>query len=111
APAFSPAVGARIALADGLPGIASPVNSMQNRFRLLDAYVSWTWRNYQFSFGTQSLWWGPGQGSAFLFTNNSEPILMFRVRRAAPFKLPGPLRFMGPVETEAMFGRLEGHQN
>ena len=30
--------------------------------------------NWNLAFGKQSLWWGPGEGSAFLFSDNAEPI-------------------------------------
>jgi hypothetical protein len=65
--------------------------------------------NWQLSFGKQSLWWGPGENGALNFSNNAEPIPMFRVSRTAPMKLPSVLGFLGPVRTEFFLGQLSGH--
>jgi membrane-associated phospholipid phosphatase len=81
-----------------------------NRFQFLDAYVGLTMSDWEFSFGRQSLWWGPGVGGPMLFSNNAEPINMFRVNRVTPFKLPSILGWLGPMRTELFFGQLSGYQ-
>ncbi len=53
---------AAIAAADFTPlAAAGPVSGF-TRGRVLEAYVSYTFHNNQFSFGKQALWWGPGRG-------------------------------------------------
>jgi len=80
------------------------------RGRLLDAYVSYTLWNNQFSFGKQTLWWGPSRSGATLFSNNAEPVTMFRYDRVNPLRLPGPLKFLGPMRLQFLLGRLSGAQ-
>lgn len=79
-------------------------------FQFLDAYVGMNLANWQVSFGRQSLWWGPSDSGTMAFTNNALPITMFRIDRVHPFRLPGPLRFLGDVRIDAFLGRLSGHE-
>lgn len=110
APAYSLPVRQLIAKVDSNPlQPPSPV-STANQFRLLDTYVAANLGNWNLAFGKQSLWWGPGEGGALLFSDNAEPIYMFRMSRTAPFKLPWILGWLGPVKTEAFFGKLSGNQ-
>jgi hypothetical protein len=102
-----------IATADNLPaappGIAPP--SVQ-QFQMLDAYVGLTLSNWEFSFGRQSLDWGPGdagQGGSMMFSDNPAPIDMFRINRVTPLAIPWVSRFLGPLRVEAFFGQLSGH--
>jgi membrane-associated phospholipid phosphatase len=81
-----------------------------NRFRILDAYMSYNLRRWQLSFGTQSLNWGPAESGAFMMSNNAEPVLMFRVSRTSPAVLPGFLAYLGPLRTEIFFGQLAGQK-
>jgi len=101
-----------IASVDGLP--PSPPTmpfAGVNRFRLLDAYVGMKLANWQISFGRQSLWWGPAEKGAMLFTNNAEPLSkMFRIDRVSPFRLPGPLRYFGDIRMQFFLGQVSGHQ-
>jgi hypothetical protein len=87
---------------------ALPIGQV-NHFRLLDAYVGMTLDNWQVTFGRQSLWWGPGVGGAMMFSNNAEPINMFRINRVSPFKLPSILGWLGPMRVEFFLGQLAGH--
>ncbi len=89
------------------PGTPQPSVS---RFELLDAYVGMTISNWQVSFGKQSLWWGPGDGGPMMFSNNAEPINMFRVNRVAPLKLPSILGWLGQMRTEFFLGQLSGYE-
>jgi hypothetical protein len=81
-----------------------------NQFGLIDAYMSVTLNNTQFSFGKQSLWLGPDRGSAFLFSNNAESVPMFKISSVSPFKFPLLSRFLGPAQAEYFLGQLQGHQ-
>jgi len=111
APAPSQAVLSFISGADGLPSgsPAMPI-ATTNRFRLLDCYVGMNLANWQVSFGKQSLWWGPNEGGPFLFSDNAEPITMFRISRNAPFRLPGIFGLLGDIRVEFFTGQLSGHQ-
>jgi Capsule assembly protein Wzi/PAP2 superfamily len=99
-----------VAAADHLPGTPPPTGtaSVQD-FRMLDAYVGLTLSNWEFSFGRQSLDWGPGDGGSIMFSDNAAPIDMIRVNRVTPLAIPLVSRFLGPLRVEAFFGQLSGH--
>ncbi len=80
-----------------------------NQFNLLDAYVGVNLENWELTFGKQSLWWGTARGGAFLFSDNADPINMFRASRVTPFRLPWLFRLMGPVKLDLFFGQLSGN--
>jgi membrane-associated phospholipid phosphatase len=82
--------------------------SSTDQFQLLDAYVGMTVGNWQFTFGKQSLWWGPGVGGSMILSNNAQPMNMFRVSRVSPFKLPSVLGYFGPMSMEIFLGQLSG---
>jgi hypothetical protein len=92
---------------------ATPVQSSAapaiNQFRLLDTYVAARVADWELAFGKQSLWWGPAQGSALLFSDNAEPIYMFRASRIAPFTLPWIFHWLGPMKWDLFFGKLSGN--
>lgn len=113
APGLAPwrdAVGQAIAAADLNPAAPQPPASAVSGVRLLDAYVSLQWKGMAFSFGRQSLWWGPSASGAMLMSDNAEPITMLRVDRTSPAKLPGPFGRLGPMRTQFFLGRLSGQQ-
>lgn len=99
-----------IAKVDALPGVppATPMAKV-NQYHLLDGYVAMSAENWEISFGKQSLWWGPGKGGPMLFSDNADPINMFRISRVAPFTLPSFLRRLGPFRVEFFLGQLDGH--
>ena len=80
-----------------------------SRFRLLDAYVSWTFHGFRVSFGQQSLWLGPSPGGPFLLSDNASPVRMLRVEQG-PIHVPGLSHLLGPMRTEFLIGRLSGTQ-
>jgi hypothetical protein len=109
-PAYSQDVRDLIAQMDSNPvQPAHPVPTL-NQFRLLDTYALTKIANWDFSFGKQSLWWGPGEGGALLFSDNAEPIYMFRAGRDAPFTLPWIFHALGPMKVDAFFGKLSGNE-
>ena len=111
APAESLAARQFIASTDALPSVppATPVSAV-NRVRLLDAYAGLTFSNWQLSYGMQSLWWSPMQSGPLMFSDNAEPINMFRISRVSPFKLPSFLGWFGPMRLELFVGQLAGHE-
>ena len=85
----------------------TPISQI-NRFQLLDTYVGANFANWQFTFGYQSLWWGPAAGGPMAFSDNAQPLPMFRVDRVSPFKLPSVLGYLGPMRIEFFLGQLSG---
>jgi hypothetical protein len=75
---------------------------------LLDAYVGLTFSDWEFSFGRQSLWWGPGDGGPLMFSDNAAPLDMFRINRVTPMTLPSVFRRLGPMRVEFFLGQLRG---
>ncbi|MFZ1006136.1 MAG: capsule assembly Wzi family protein [Candidatus Sulfotelmatobacter sp.] len=78
--------------------------------RFLDTYVAMNLSDWQLSYGNQSLWWGPEQGGPLMFSDNAEPVRMFRVNRVTPFTLPSFLGVFGPIRLEAFVGQFSGYQ-
>jgi hypothetical protein len=110
AAAYSDAVRNVIANVDSNPvQPANPIAAV-NRFELLDTYVGASLGGWNLTFGKQSLWWGPDYGGELIFSNNAEPIYMFRVSRITPFTLPWIFHWLGPMKTEAFFGKLSGNE-
>ena len=95
---------------EGLPFAPAQRTDTLDRFRLLDAYASFTFHNNVISFGNQTLWWGPGRDGPFLGSNNAEPLPMLRISRAKPFVLPWIFRFIGAMRVEAFWAQLGGQQ-
>ena len=81
-----------------------------NEGRFLDAYVALNLSDWQLSYGNQSLWWGPSQGGSLMFSDNAQPVRMFRVNRVTPFTLPSFLGALGPMRVEAFIGQYSGYQ-
>ncbi len=92
----------------GLPLPPAGLYPAVDRFDALNAYVAMNLENWQVSAGKQSLWWGPGEGGAMMYSDNAEPVDMIRISRVSPFKLPGPFALMGPVRTEFFIGKQSG---
>lgn len=108
-PPLSAAARNFIAAADLVPVPPAASFAAIDRPRLLDAYVALkAGRNWQFSFGQESLSWGPGLGGSFLLSNNAEPIPMARLV-TTDLRLPGVLRWLGPARIDNFFGQLAGH--
>ena len=110
APAYSLAVRNAISIMDLNPvQRASPIPEVK-QFRLLDTYVAANVAGWDLSFGKQSLWWGPGFGSALMFSDNAEPVYMFRASRIAATTLPWIFHWLGPMKQDYFVGKLAGNQ-
>ena len=107
--AYSLPVRQAIAFVDANPLQPAQAVAAVDQVRLEEAYVGVNVENWQMTFGKQSLWWGPGEGGAMLFSNNAEPIYMFRTSRATPLQLPWIFHWMGPVKVDFFFGQLAGN--
>lgn len=95
---------------DGLPPQPPERVPSVNRFDPLEMYVGAAFGNFNFTFGKQSIWWGPGEDSAFHFSDNAEPFYSLRMDQQEPIVLPGPFRVLGHVRTQFLVGKLSGHQ-
>ena len=110
APAYSLPVRQAIAAMDYNDVLPPTPIPSTDQFQLLDTYVSANVANWDLAFGKQSLWWGPGDGGALLFSDNAAPIYMFRASRIVPFHLPWILRQLGPMKWDLFYGKLSGNQ-
>jgi capsule assembly protein Wzi/PAP2 superfamily protein len=108
-PALSPAQIQFIATADKVAPSPNSSFAAINQFQLLDAYAGINLHNWQFSFGNQSLSWGPGIGGSLLLSNNAAPFPMVRISPAAPVEIPGLSKILGPFNIEQFYGRIDGH--
>jgi membrane-associated phospholipid phosphatase len=77
---------------------------------LLDAYVAMNLSDWQISYGKQSVWWGPDEAGGMMLSDNADPLLMFRVNRVTPFKLPSVFSILGPMRVEFFLGQYSGYQ-
>jgi membrane-associated phospholipid phosphatase len=110
APAYSLPVRQAIATVDQNPLQPAIPVEQTDRFAVLDTYIGTAMNNWQFTFGKQSLWWGTARGGAFLFSDNAEPIYMFRATQMSSFKLPWIFGYLGPMKLDFFFGKLSGNQ-
>jgi hypothetical protein len=94
---------------DGVPTPVSVNTPSISRFDPLEMYAGVKLGAFDITFGKQSLWWGPGEESAFAFTNNAEPFYSMRLSQLDPFILPGPFRYLGRIRTQMLVGKLSGH--
>jgi len=99
-----------IAIQDYFSPLMPPTGpSAVDRLRLLDAYVGLNVKDWQLSFGKQSLWWGPGEGTDLLLSDNAEPMTMFRLSRVAPLRLPSVLGLLGNIGSTTFLGQIGGY--
>ena len=96
------------AAADTVPVINPNPVAQLDRFRLLNATASFQVGNTQFSFGQQNLWLGPAAGGSLIFSDNAEPLPMFRIDSVSPYRITGLSRLLGPVHSQFFLGRLSG---
>jgi membrane-associated phospholipid phosphatase len=92
-----------------LPISSVPTFDGVNQFRPIEAYAAVNIANWQISFGYQTYWWGPDDGTSLMFSNNatSEPMLKFG--RVSPFQFSGPLAWLGQIRNTAFVGVLPGY--
>lgn len=109
APALSLPVREFIAERDKVPLPPAVPFSTINRFELLNAYAGINFHGWQFTFGNQSLSWGPGVGGSLLLSDNAAPFPMLRIAPEHPTIIPGLSKLFGPFSVEQFYGRLSGH--
>ena len=99
-PSYSSSVTSTLASIDQAPVTGTFPSADQ--FRLMDTYVAANVADWNLSFGKQSMWWSPDRGSAFLISNNAEPMYMFRASRITPFTLPWIFKYLGPMKVRCV---------
>ncbi len=114
---YSPALALTLSSIDGIPYSptvrqatipAGPISG-QNNFRLVEANLSATVWNHDFSIGKSDVWDGPATGGSFDWSNNAENIYSFRINRVEPLKIPFLSYVLGPMRYEFLVGSLKGH--
>ena len=111
-PGLTPAQMVYIELSDGTTTTAnSQATGTISRFNLLDTYVGMRLGVFDLVLGKQSLWWGPGTMGGMLYSDNINPVLMFKVNQVQPLVLPSVLKYLGLVRVQAFFGRLAGYHD
>ena len=108
--AISQADFSRSGVPSPFPVPADTLTPAINQGRFLDTYVALNLSNWQLSYGNQSLWWGPSQGGPMMFSDNAQPVRMFRVNRVTPFTLPSVLGLLGPMRLEGFIGQYSGYE-
>ncbi|HEX4227608.1 MAG TPA: capsule assembly Wzi family protein [Bryobacteraceae bacterium] len=94
---------------DGVPAQPAARVASTSKFDPLEMYIGVHLGDFNVTFGKQSMWWGPGEDSAFAFSNNAEPFYALRIAQQTPFVLPGPFRLLGHIRTRMIVGELSGH--
>lgn len=95
---------------DGIPPPGQKQIDSASRFDLLEMYLGVKLGIFDVTFGKQSSWWGPGEGSAFHFSNNAEPMYSLRLAQQTPIALPVIFHYLGHIRTQLILGKLAGHQ-
>ncbi len=114
---YSTSLAQRLSSIDGIPYSpiirqatipAGPISG-QNNFRLIEANLSATVWNHDFSIGKSDVWDGPATGGSFDWSNNAENIYSFRINRVEPLHIPFLSYVLGPIRYEFLVGSLKGH--
>jgi Capsule assembly protein Wzi len=108
---YSLSVRQAIAAIDNNPLLPAVPRSSTSTFQLLDANLSVSLAGHEISVGKSEVWWSPAEGGSLAYTNNSEPIYMFRINRTEPLVIPFVSKLLGPVRYDLFVGRLQGHMS
>lgn len=74
-----------------------------NRFATWgQSYISLNFGKAEFGFSTQNLWWGPGQFSSLIFSDNARGMKHFFIKTKSPANIG-----IGLLEAQMIFGRAE----
>jgi hypothetical protein len=106
---YASPVPALLATLDGVPSVAPSGITARQRFTPLEMYLGVKAGAFNVTFGKQSLWWGPGEASAFAFTDNSAAPYSLKIAQGTPWVLPGVLRHLGHIRTQFVLGQLSGN--
>ena len=110
-PNYSAAVQQTVLNMDQGQAFLPPGGPAINRLQSMDTYAGFNFKNWQVSFGRQSLWWGTSESGGLLMSDNAPPINGLHIDRTVPFRLPWILGFLGPMHVSFVVGKLGGHLN
>jgi hypothetical protein len=77
-------------------------NKFYNRYFLGQSFVSLRHKALEIGAGTRNFWWGPGQWSSLIFSNNAPGFPHISLNTTKPTKT-----FLGTFEGQVLIGRLE----
>jgi hypothetical protein len=112
-PNYTAAQAEQIVATNGTPVL--PLNSVPTfnavtKFRVVEAYTALNVSNWQISFGYQSYWWGLGNSTSLLFSNNATPEPMLKFGRVTPIRFDfAPLSWLGSIRNTAFVGALPNY--
>lgn len=109
APSYSLPTRTYIATEDGNPLLPASSGASFTRFEPEEMYVGVQLGLENISFGRENLWWGPGQDSAFAFSDNAAPFTMLKFDQTKAITLPWIFKYLGKMRTQFLFGDLSGH--
>ncbi len=73
-----------------------------------ESYLAFRLGQWQFSASAIDQWWGPGESTSFILTNNANPVPMLGVSTSRPNVDPDSwISFLGPWYFSAQLGELE----
>jgi hypothetical protein len=98
-----------IAAMDNNPVLPATAAARTSSFDLLDANLSANLSGNEISVGKSEMWWGPAEGGALSFSDNSQPIYALRINRVEPLMIPFASKLLGPIRYDIFLGRLQGH--
>ncbi|GAA0343112.1 capsule assembly Wzi family protein [Bowmanella denitrificans] len=79
--------------------------------RYLDqSFVAYQFGNWNIRLGALDQWWGPGQASSLILSNNARPVPGVAVSRSMATLSDGLLSVLGPWYFTAQMGKLEGNR-
>jgi hypothetical protein len=107
--AYSLTVRQAISVMDNNPLQPAVAVARSNTFQLLNATAAIALAGNQISIGKSDMWWGPGEGGSFAYSDNAEPINMLRIDRVEPLAIPFISKFLGPIRYDLFLGSLQGH--
>lgn len=79
--------------------------------RYLDqSFVAYQFGHWNIRLGALDQWWGPGQASSLILSNNARPVPGVAVSRSMATASDGLLSVLGPWYFTAQMGKLEGNR-
>jgi hypothetical protein len=91
-----------------LRGTIAIAPSDDKKVRLDGSHVTARWGNWFLSANVMDRWWGPGNVSSLILSNNARPIPSLVLDRATSTAFRWrPLRWLGPWRATALLGRME----
>jgi hypothetical protein len=75
--------------------------------RLHKGYIKFTIDNFEFQWGKDTLWWGPGYHGALLMSNNARPFEMYKISNPRSTLLPWIFRYLGPFRYNLFISELD----